>query len=187
MTEREPNIDALNGNDCRLTEHDIYLFKQGTHTRLHDKMGAHRVSKAGEIGVWCAVWAPNADRVSVLGDFNGWRAGVHVLEPRSDKSGIWQGFVPTVQHGAAYKYRIESQRRTFDKGDPFARLWEVPPRTASRVWDDRYEWRDQEWMAQRRERNALDAPMSIYEVHLGSWRRRPAEDGRPLTYREAAE
>jgi 1,4-alpha-glucan branching enzyme len=186
MTERTPTFEPLNGADCRLTEHDIYLFKQGTHTRLHDKMGAHRVAIDGEHGVWCAVWAPNADRVSVLGDFNGWHEGVNLLEPRSDESGIWQGFVPAVQHGAAYRYRIESQHRTFDKGDPFARLWEVPPSTASRVWDDRYEWRDQEWMAQRRERNALDAPMSIYEVHLGSWRRRPEEGGRSLSYREAA-
>ncbi|HXW10172.1 MAG TPA: 1,4-alpha-glucan branching protein GlgB [Steroidobacteraceae bacterium] len=172
---------------CRLTDHDIYLFKQGTHTRLHEKMGAHSVSDAGRAGVHFAVWAPNARRVSVIGDFNDWRANHDPLAPRSDGSGIWEGFVAGVGHGATYKYRIESQGRALEKGDPFARCWEVPPRTASRVWQGEYEWRDQQWMQQRGTRNAADAPMSIYEVHLGSWRRHPENGARSLTYREMAE
>jgi 1,4-alpha-glucan branching enzyme len=173
---------------CRLTDHDIFLFKQGTHTRLHEKMGAHACTESGRAGVRFAVWAPNARRVSVIGDFNDWRANDAPLAPRSDGSGIWEGFVPGIGHGATYKYRIESQGRILEKGDPFARCWEVPPRTASRVWDGEYQWRDQAWMQQRGTRNAADAPMSIYEVHFGSWRRHPEKNGaRPLTYREMAE
>jgi 1,4-alpha-glucan branching enzyme len=187
MTDGEPTIDAQQGTAYRLTEHDVYLFKQGTHTRLYEKLGAHRVIQDGVEGAWCAVWAPNGERVSVVGSFNDWQTGVHTLTARPDHSGIWEGFVPGLQHGTSYKYRIESRGRSFDKGDPFARLWEVPPHTASRVWDDAYAWRDQEWMAERGERNALDAPMSVYEVHLGSWRRRFEDGGRSLTYREAAE
>ena len=186
MTDTQTNNHAAERSDCRLTQHDIYLFKQGAHTRLHEKMGAHPLHHPNGAGVWCAVWAPNAQRISVVGDFNDWQTGVHALEPRADESGIWQGFVPGMQPGAAYKYRIESRGDIFDKGDPFARAWEIPPRTASRVWVDDYQWRDQDWMARRRERNALDAPMSVYEVHLGSWRRSPGEGRRSLTYREAA-
>ncbi len=187
MQEPRKEIAANGGDDRRLTDHDIYLFKQGTHTRLHAKMGAHRVTEAGAAGVRFAVWAPNAQSVSVIGDFNDWQAENHPLQVRPDGSGIWEGFIPDVHRGAAYKYRIESHGRVFEKGDPYARMWEVPPHTGSRVWDDEYEWRDQDWMQQRAARNALDAPMSIYEVHLGSWRRRPEEASRSLTYREAAE
>ena len=187
MQEAGTTIAASEASRCRLTDHDIYLFKQGTHIRLYEKMGAHRVTESGVAGVRFAVWAPNAQSVAVIGDFSDWQGGGHALQARSDGSGIWEGFVPGVQRGAAYKYRIESHGRTFEKGDPYARLWEVPPQTASRVWGADYEWRDQDWMQQRRDRNALDAPMSIYEVHLGSWRRRPEEGARSLTYREAAE
>ena len=187
MQEPGNEIATNGGVDRRLTDHDIYLFKQGTHTRLHAKMGAHRVTESGAEGVRFAVWAPNAQSVSVIGDFNDWRAENHPLQVRPDGSGIWEGFIPDVHRGAAYKYRIESHGRVFEKGDPYARMWEVPPNTASRVWDDEYEWRDQDWMQQRAARNALDAPMSVYEVHLGSWRRRPEEASRSLTYREAAE
>ncbi|PZN30421.1 MAG: 1,4-alpha-glucan branching enzyme [Proteobacteria bacterium] len=177
---------ALDGGSL-LTDHDIYLFRQGTHFRLYDKLGAHPMQCGGEDGTWFAVWAPNAHAVGVIGEFNDWSPGRHWLEPRADSSGIWEGFVPGARVGMAYKYRIESQGRSFDKGDPFARSWECPPLTASRIWKDAYPWRDDAWMRMRRERNALDAPMSIYEVHLGSWRRKPEEGNRWLSYRELAE
>ena len=187
MSERERDLTVSDGNSL-LTDHDIYLFRQGTHTRLYEKMGAHAVQVGGRQGVLFAVWAPNAERIAVIGDFNAWQASAHPLTPRPDGTGIWEGFIPDVSHGAAYKYRIESLGRVFEKGDPYARAWEVPPDTASRVWNEpAYAWRDQEWIQRRRERNGLDAPFSIYEMHIGSWRRRPEEGNRSLTYRELAE
>jgi 1,4-alpha-glucan branching enzyme len=169
-----------------LTDHDVYLFKQGTHSRLYEKLGARVAQKDGEDGVAFAVWAPNAWRVSVIGDFNHWEAQANTLKPRPDHSGIWEGFIAGVRHGSIYKYCIESSNGVFEKADPFAQAAEVPPRTASRVWNMRYEWRDQEWMRKRRERNGFDAPMSIYELHPGSWRRKPEEGNRSLGYRELA-
>ena len=162
---------------------------EGTHGRLHDKLGAHPLRLEGIDGTQFAVWAPNAARVSVIGDFNGWNAEAHALRERDDGSGIWEGFVAGVGHGAAYKYRIVSRYRDYraDKGDPLARAWECPPRTASRVWRLDYAWGDGEWMARRRGANALEAPCSVYEVHLGSWRRTPDEGNRFLSYRELAE
>ncbi len=171
------------------SDHDIYLFREGSHSRLHQKLGSHRMVVEGVDGVLFAVWAPNATRVSVLGDFNGWRPGTHELKPRSDSSGIWEGFLPGVEHGAAYKYHIVSRNKgqELEKGDPYAAYWETPPRTASRVWDLDYQWDDGEWMRGRAEANTLEAPWSIYELHLGSWRRVPQEDNRSLTYRELAD
>jgi 1,4-alpha-glucan branching enzyme len=171
-----------------LTEHDIYLFKQGRHFRLYDKLGAHMHVADGIAGVHFAVWAPNARRVAVIGDFNGWRAEAHPLFPRQDDSGIWEGFIPGVSRGARYKYHLTSQHGNFqvEKTDPFARHTEVPPRTASVVWDLDYRWDDQAWMQGRGQANALNAPLSIYEVHLGSWRRVPEEGNRSLSYREQA-
>jgi 1,4-alpha-glucan branching enzyme len=170
-----------------LTEHDAYLFKEGSHFRLYDKLGAHAMTVNGEPGTLFAVWAPNAERVSVVGDFNGWKPGSHPLGPRWDGSGIWEGFIPGLEKGAMYKYSITSKnRRRAEKGDPFAFLWEIPPRSASVVWDLDYEWADGDWMATRKDPNSLHAPISIYEVHLGSWRRVPEEGNRFLTYREAA-
>jgi 1,4-alpha-glucan branching enzyme len=169
-----------------LTDHDVYLFREGTHTRLYEKLGS-RVSHDGkETGTAFAVWAPNAEAVSVIGDFNGWDRARHRLVARGDGSGIWEGFVAGVGPGARYKYHVASRYRGYraDKGDPFAFAWEAPPQTASRVWDLGYDWGDGDWMAARRARNALTAPLSIYEMHLGSWRRR---DGSAfLTYRELA-
>jgi 1,4-alpha-glucan branching enzyme len=179
-----------------LTDHDIYLFRQGTHFRLYEKLGAHCLDRAWAggtgrethpEGTQFAVWAPNAEAVCVIGAFNDWRPGVHSLQPRLDGSGIWEGFVSGANHGMSYKYRIENGGRSFDKGDPFARAWETPPHTASRIWHASYEWHDQQWMAQRSTRNSLASPTSVYEIHLGSWRRRPEEGGRSLTYRELAE
>jgi 1,4-alpha-glucan branching enzyme len=172
----------------RLTEHDIYLFKEGTHYTLYDKLGSSPAVHNGVRGTSFAVWAPNAEKISVVGDFNNWLPDVHLLQPRNDESGIWEGFVPNVEKGALYKYRIESKYHMYkaDKGDPFAFTWEAPPRTASVVWELDHTWNDEGWMAQRAAANRLDAPMTIYEVHCGSWRRVPEEDNRPLTYREMA-
>jgi len=185
MVERARQSSAEDSH--RLTDHDIYLFRQGSHTRLYEKMGSRPARRGTISGADFAVWAPNARTVSVIGDFNGWQPGRDMLQPRQDQSGIWEGFVAAAGLGSSYKYRIESDQGTFDKADPFARYSEVPPLTASRVWEDSYAWRDDDWMRERRARNALDAPVSIYEVHLGSWRRNPEAGNRSLTYRELAE
>ena len=171
-----------------LTADDIYLFKEGTLYRAYEKLGAHGASVAGRAGTRFAVWAPNAEFASVVGDFNGWNVESHPLEPRPDRSGIWEGFVAGVGPGTLYKYHIRSRLGGYvvQKSDPFAFRCELPPRTASVVWDLAFEWRDTEWQRERTRVNALDAPWSIYEVHLGSWRRVPAEGNRHLTYRELA-
>ncbi|MEW6380041.1 MAG: 1,4-alpha-glucan branching protein GlgB [bacterium] len=172
-----------------LTENDIYLFREGSHFRLYDKLGSHLVTVDGVSGAYFAVWAPNAEGVTVMGKFNGWNPDSHSLALRMDGSGIWEGFIPGIAHGAPYKYHIRSRYRHYrvDKGDPYAFRWEPAPETASVVWDLKYAWGDGEWMKNRAGANAFNAPMSIYEVHLGSWRRVPEEDGRFLTYREMAE
>jgi 1,4-alpha-glucan branching enzyme len=165
-----------------LTDHDIYLFREGTHSRLYEKLGC-RLDAEGEGGHF-AVWAPNAREVSVIGEWNGWRPDDR-LQARWDGSGIWEGRVAGVQRGQTYKYRVVSNLggRTLDKADPFAFCTELPPATGSRAWTLEYRWNDAEWMAGRARRNALDAPISIYEVHAGSWRRK---DGAFLGYRELA-
>jgi 1,4-alpha-glucan branching enzyme len=168
-----------------ISDHDVFLFKQGKHARLYDKLGAHPL--AGETHF--ALWAPNAERVSVIGEFNGWNASSNCLNPRRDGSGIWEAAVPGLKPGTQYKFHIASRFNSYrvDKGDPFAFRWQVPPDTASIVCNLDYRWNDDEWMQNRRERNALDSPMSIYELHLGSWRRVPEERDRSLTYRELAQ
>jgi 1,4-alpha-glucan branching enzyme len=178
-------IPEANG---RLTEHDIYLFKEGTHYTLYDKLGSTPAVRDGIPGTWFAVWAPNAERVSVIGEFNGWQPGTHPLHARHDESGIWEGFIPGIGKGTVYKYRIESRYNNFraDKGDPFCFMWEVPPHTGSVVWDLDYAWGDDAWMRRRGGINRLESPISMYEVHLGSWRRVPEDNNRPLTYREMA-
>lgn len=171
-----------------LTDHDIYLFKQGTHVRLYDKLGSHPVQQNGVTGTWFAVWAPNAAQVFVIGDFNSWNKQSHPLALRHDDSGIWEGFIADIGHGAAYKYHIVSKHNGFqvDKGDPFAFYWQLAPSTASRIWQLNYSWGDTQWMQDRHTANALDAPVSVYEVHLGSWMRVPEDGNRFLTYREIA-
>jgi 1,4-alpha-glucan branching enzyme len=166
-----------------LTDQDIYLFREGTHGRLFDQFGS-RLSADGS-GAHFAVWAPNAAEVSVIGDWNGWNAAANRLAPRSDGSGIWEGVVPGVHHGQTYKYRITSRVGGYsvEKADPFSVFCELPPATASRVWTLDYTWNDAGWMSSRASRNGLDAPMSIYELHAGSWRRK---DGHFLNYRELA-
>ncbi len=161
-----------------LTEDDVYLFHEGTHVQAYRKLGAHPV--AG--GTYFAVWAPNAERVSVMGDFNGWDPDRHPLSPRGS-SGLWEGFVPGVGPGARYKYRIVSRYGpVLEKADPFAFRAEEPPGTASVVWNLDYAWGDAGWMSERNKFNARESPIAIYEVHLGSWRR--GEGGRFLSYRE---
>jgi 1,4-alpha-glucan branching enzyme len=174
------------GNE--LTPGDIYLFKEGTWLRAYEKLGAHAAVLDGVRGTRFAVWAPNAERVSVIGEFNGWNPDSHALQPRADESGIWERFVPEVAAGALYKYHIRSRLGGYqvEKADPYAFRCEQPPQTASIVWDLDYSWNEAEWPQRRSEINSIDAPWSIYEVHLGSWRRVPEQQNRWLTYREIA-
>ncbi len=170
-----------------LTDHDIYLFKEGNHFKLYDKLGSHVMTADGVEGTLFAVWAPNAESVSVVGDFNGWDKQTHLLSVRHDGSGIWEGFIPEIGHGTIYKYYIRSSNKhEAEKGDPYAFCWETPPRTASLVWNLDYQWEDEAWMKERHARNALTSPISVYELHIGSWRRVPEEGNRSLTYREMA-
>ncbi|MGH8873289.1 MAG: 1,4-alpha-glucan branching protein GlgB [Acidimicrobiia bacterium] len=163
-----------------LTEDDLHLWNEGTHYRLYEKLGAHPV----EGGTHFSVWAPNADSVSVIGDWNDWDPVTDPLSPRG-VSGIWEGFIEEAGPASAYKYRITNGRFVGEKADPIAFHTETPPKTASKVWDLTYEWDDARWMSSRSERNAIDAPMAVYEMHVGSWRRH--DDGRHLTYVELAE
>ena len=170
------------------TDFDINLFKAGKHFRLYEKFGSHIVTVDGVKGTYFAVWAPTAKQVSVIGDFNFWIEGEHQLNVRWDSSGIWEGFIPNVKKGAIYKYKIQSNNNDIktEKADPYARRCEHPPKTASVVWDDNYKWKDTKWMKKRKQNNALDAPYSVYEVHLGSWKRHIDED-RFLSYSELAD
>jgi 1,4-alpha-glucan branching enzyme len=175
---KEPAVESL------LSDDDIYLFNEGTHRRMGDKLGAH-LRPGG--GVIFGVWAPNAVRVSVIGDFNHWNPEADPLQPRSG-SGIWEGSVDRAAPGDVYKFAITlPSGAVLEKADPFARCTENPPLTGSVVWDLDYQWGDGDWLATRGGRNRLDAPISVYEVHLGSWRRDPSDPRRLLTYAEAAE
>jgi 1,4-alpha-glucan branching enzyme len=168
------------------SEYDIYLFKQGKHFRIYEKMGSHVTTVEGQSGVYFSVWAPNAQSVSVVGNFNNWNSGAHSLFIRLDESGIWEGFIPGLDKGALYKYSIKTARgQVFEKGDPYALLWEIPPRTASVVWDLGYHWNDHEWMEQRKTTSASIRPYAVYEVHLPSWRKKPGTTY-SLNYRELA-
>ncbi|MFH0811727.1 MAG: 1,4-alpha-glucan branching protein GlgB [Pseudomonadota bacterium] len=170
-----------------LTEDDIYLFNEGNHFRLYEKMGAHILAPEGREGTYFAVWAPDAENVFIMGDFNGWNKSSHPLRPKG-QSGIWEGFIPGLGKGANYKFHIFSHYDNYrvDKADPFAFYNEVSPKTASIVWELEYQWSDQRWMENRHKYNAHTSPIAIYEVHLGSWMRVPEEDNRSLTYREMA-
>ncbi|MEW5913582.1 MAG: 1,4-alpha-glucan branching protein GlgB [Thermodesulfobacteriota bacterium] len=168
-----------------LSEDDLYLFNQGSHLQLYDRLGAHPMEANGVAGTHFAVWAPNAHAVFVMGDFNGWDQHDTPLRARGS-SGIWEGFRPGASPGQRYKYHIESKNLGYqvDKADPFAFQAEEPPLTASVICDLSYPWGDGEWLARRATGNSLERPMAIYEVHLGSWRR--GEDGGWLSYRELA-
>lgn len=171
----------------KFTEFDIHLFRAGKHYKLYEKFGSHVIEVDGVTGVYFAVWAPNARYVSVIGNFNGWDKGSHSLQVRWDGSGIWEGFVPQIGNGEAYKYFINSNSgEDLEKGDPFALRWEEPPKTASLVWDTWYEWKDKKWMDKRHINNSLTKPMSVYEVHFGSWARGPESPEQFLSYRDMA-
>ncbi|HEV7557601.1 MAG TPA: 1,4-alpha-glucan branching enzyme, partial [Kofleriaceae bacterium] len=165
-------------------ELDAHLMREGTHPRLYDKLGAH----PSPAGTRFAVWAPNAAQISVVGDFNGWKHDANPLARLPDTGGVWSGVIPGVERGALYKYHVRSKATNYEvnKADPFALRHEAAPNTASIVWTSSHTWTDASWMANRAARSAIDAPISIYEVHLGSWRRVPEEGNRFLTYREIA-
>ncbi|GAA3913351.1 1,4-alpha-glucan branching protein GlgB [Chitinophaga oryziterrae] len=168
---------------------DIELFQAGTHAHLYEKFGAHAVEYEGVTGTYFSVWAPNAAYVSVIGAFNEWDHYRHTLYPRWDKSGIWEGFVPNVKQGTLYKYFIRSNSgEELQKGDPYANYWEVRPKTASVTWKLDYKWKDKKWMERRGKHNSLTSPYSVYEVHLGSWRRPdPSNHELFYTYKEIAD
>jgi 1,4-alpha-glucan branching enzyme len=185
ITTAEP--DTVNRQSATLlSDWDYHLFNEGSHHRLWDKLGSHPMERDGVVGTMFAVWAPNAAAVSVVGDWNGWNDDANFLESRGP-SGIWEGFIPDVHKGMKYKYHIRSKLNGYEveKADPLGIHHETPPRTASVVWDLDYEWNDDEWMRGRASRNGLTSPMSIYELHLGSWRR-PWDENRLPTYREIA-
>ena len=171
-----------------ITEHDTYLFKEGSHVKLYEKLGAHLTVIDGQPGVHFSVWAPNASKVSVVGNFNKWQRNTNPLDLRLDGSGIWEGFIPQLAKGEVYKYFVTGQDGFYqvEKQDPFAFYNEVAPHFGSVVWELGYEWRDTQWMKDRHHHNSLDAPFSIYEMHMGSWKRVVEEKNRPLTYREMA-
>jgi 1,4-alpha-glucan branching enzyme len=185
--EQTEGVPTVSHDVTMLGDDDLYLFNEGSHYRLYEKLGAHPTSAGGVEGTYFAVWAPNARRVSVVGEFNGWNKLSHQFHAKG-QSGIWEGFIPGIGKGTQYKYYIASRYRNYraEKADPFACFNEITPKTASIVWSLEYDWEDRAWMGKRRDKNAFDAPMAIYEIHLGSWRRVPEEGNRSLSYREMA-
>ncbi|HVV56603.1 MAG TPA: 1,4-alpha-glucan branching protein GlgB [Mucilaginibacter sp.] len=184
MPAQSKNVEVYS----RFTDFDIGLFKSGKHYKLYEKMGSHVVEYNGVIGTYFAVWAPNAQYISVIGNFNYWDRGTHPLYVRWDGSGIWEGFIPNVGDGEVYKFFVKSTSgEELEKSDPFALLWEEPPRTASIVADTYYEWKDAKWMKERHEHNALNKPYSVYEIHLGSWARNPESPDTFYNYEELAD
>lgn len=175
-------------NHSLFTDHDIYLFREGKHYRLYDKFGAHSVNKDGVNGVYFSVWAPFAEKVSVIGNFNQWKPNAAVLSPRWDKSGIWEGFIPGLTWGTLYKYAIETKGgEILEKSDPYALSWEQNLQAASLISTTYYDWDDEEWMQNRWKNNSLDAPLSVYEMHIGSWLRNKDDPKKFLNYRDVAE
>lgn len=170
-----------------LTDFDVSLFRAGKHFRIYRKLGSHLLEVEGKQGAFFAVWAPNARNVSVIGSFNGWNPAAHPLAPRWDGSGIWEGFIPGVKKGDLYKYHlISGEGRRLEKTDPYGLFFEIPPNTATVVWDLDYQWKDENWLKRRRETAGLEQPFSVYEVHLGSWMKK-AGGFETLSYRELAE
>ena len=169
------------------SDYDIDLFKAGKHYRLYNKLGSHVVEHNGVKGAYFAVWAPNARDIHVVGNFNGWNKSSHPMRVRWDGSGIWELFIPGIGTGELYKYFIQSHSGyAAEKGDPYAMRWETPPATASVVWENEFKWNDDEWLEKRVHANPLQQPLSVYEVHLGSWRKVPEDNHRFMTYREMA-
>ena len=172
-----------------LTKDDIHLFREGSHFRLYEKMGSKLISKDGVEGAYFCVWAPNAKSVSVIGDFNFWDKQSHPLFARGEGSGVWEGFIPGLKQGDSYKYFIVSNINNYsvEKADPYAFHAETPKKTASKLWKLDYAWNDSSWMSSRKAKSSTNAPISIYEMHLGSWRRKPEDNDRWLSYRETAD
>lgn len=187
-TAVEKNENKVTNNVSLFSDFDIYLFKEGNHLKLYEKLGAHQMTVEGVEGCYFAVWAPNAQTVSIVGDFNHWNPKMHPLFARSDNSGIWEGFLSGIEQGTLYKFHVESSVNGYkaNRGDPFALYWEVPPQTSPIVWNLDYTWHDEEWMKERKKVNELTSPISIYEIHLGSWKRKDDEKKSFLTYREMA-
>jgi 1,4-alpha-glucan branching enzyme len=186
MARKSNTVETLE-HFSLITDYDIHLFKSGKHYKLYEKLGSHVVKHQEVEGTFFAVWAPNARSVSVMGYFNSWQHSVHKLNPRWDGSGIWEGFFADVKHGEAYKYAIQSTTGEYlEKADPFARYAEMPPRTASIVWEPKYTWNDSQWMNQRKEKAGKPQPYSVYEVHIGSWRKKYENGERSLSYPEMA-
>ncbi|WP_415396125.1 1,4-alpha-glucan branching protein GlgB [Sulfurimonas sp. CS5] len=182
--------NAIHYDVTRFSDYDIHLFLEGSHARLYEKFGSHFMKRGDTCGVYFSVWAPNAKTVSVCGDFNNYDKTIHPLKKREDDSGIWECFVEDIEQGLTYKYHIVSNMHNIvhDKSDPFSFYSEKPSKSASRIWEiDNYEWQDKSWMKKRAKYNAHDAPINIYEVHLGSWRKKTEEDNRYLSYREMAD
>jgi 1,4-alpha-glucan branching enzyme len=166
---------------------DLHLFGEGRHELIYQKLGAHLASREGVKGVSFAVWAPSAERVGVVGNFNGWDGSAHVMRALGS-SGVWETFIPSLAAGELYKYEIKSPGLPkFLKADPYASFAEVPPATSSIVFESNYKWRDARWMKKRTGREHFRQPLSIYELHFGSWRRLAEQDNRPFSYREMAE
>jgi len=180
-------VPAASVGFSKLTDTDVYLFNEGKHFRLYEKLGAHLTTLDGVAGTYFAVWAPNAEYLAVIGDWNSWDSGANPMQLRGG-SGIWELFIPGVGQGACYKFHVSSRYYGYqeDKTDPFGAYYEHAPKTAAVVWDLSYDWGDSAWMQTRGKLQGLSAPMSAYEVHLGSWMRVPEEDNRFLTYRELA-
>ena len=170
------------------SDYDIYLFRSGKHTRLYEKFGSHKVEVDGVSGVYFSVWAPTAKEVSVIGNFNSWDAFSHQLSGRWDQSGIWEGFIPNLDLGDVYKYGIRTNKDVLlEKADPYALCFENALQAGSVVCTNWYEWQDHEWMQKRASHNSLSAPISVYEMHLGSWMRDPGNPDRFLSYGEIAD
>src|ERR1043166_5206680 len=180
-----PASDTINHISPTLGDLDLHLFGEGKHLRIYDKLGAHAITHEGKRGVSFAVWAPAADSVSVVGNFNDWKPKKNSLR-RLGSSGVWELFIPGLKPGELYKYAISTAGHEFFKADPYASMMEVPPDTSSIVFKSNYKFHDRAWLTQRRKRQAWREPSSIYEVRLGSWRRITEEEDRPLTYREIA-
>jgi 1,4-alpha-glucan branching enzyme len=187
IVEAAPSVLKAVEVYSRFTDFDIALFKSGKHYKLYEKFGSHVIEFDGVVGTYFAVWAPNAQYVSLIANFNGWNRGSHPLYVRWDGSGIWEGFIPNVGVGETYKYYIKSSTgEDLEKSDPFALRWEVAPKTASIVADTFYEWKDNDWMATRAGHNALNRPYSVYEMHIGSWARNHESPDEFLTYDQLA-
>jgi 1,4-alpha-glucan branching enzyme len=187
MAKKKTETVSVGNSDffSLLTDFDIYLFKTGKHFKLYEKLGAHVVTFNKQQGTYFAVWAPNARAVSIIGNFNFWKDGEHKLSPRWDESGIWEGFFPGIHKGEVYKYAIHANTGEYlEKADPFAAYAEVAPKTASVVWPTEYKWKDAKWMEARKKSAGEAKPYSVYEIHMGSWRRKFDDGNRSLSYVE---